>query len=63
MNNDSWKKFLETVKKIDNIDIELKYKPERIYKRGTFFITKKFYTLNLYAVCNLNKQFPYILAD
>lgn len=36
MSNNTQKKFLETIKKIDNIDIMLKYKSKGIY--NLFFI-------------------------
>lgn len=43
MNNDSWERVLGTFRKIDNIDIILKHKPGRIYKRKTWFTRKKVY--------------------
>lgn len=55
MNNDSWKRFLRVIKKIDSINIVLKYKLRGIYERETFFTKKKFYELNLDTIYDLNR--------
>lgn len=55
MNNDNWERFLKVVGKINSIDIVLKYKAKRIYEEKIFFIKKKVYILDLYAIYDLDR--------
>lgn len=63
MKNSNWKRFFSAIEKLDNIDIVLKFKPGVIFKREIFFNQKKWYTLDLYAICDFLKRFTNILAS
>lgn len=57
--NNTWKRFLGCIKKINSIDIVLKNKLKSIYNEKKILFKKK-YALNFCAVCSFSIWFIYI---
>ena len=62
-NDEQQTKFIETIDKINNINIVLFIKFNEKFDNELFFNRKKRYVINLCIVCNLNKKLIYILYD
>ena len=61
--NQDRKEFLGVVENVDSMDIVLQYKPGGVFHGKHFYTLKKRYSIDVCAVCNLQKRFIYTLAD
>lgn len=61
--NQEYKKFFEVFGKIDETDIVLHYKLKNKLFREHFFNGKKWYIISLYAICDSDKKFTYMLIS
>ena len=55
--------FLGIIKKVDDSNIVLQYKPGNIFYREHFYIEKKRYTIDFSIICDYQKLFIYSLID
>lgn len=63
MKNQDLENFFDVIGKVDNTNIILPYKSDRVFHGKHFYGWKKCYFIDLYIVCNSQKRFIYILAN